>query len=687
MTIRLSVDIGGTFTDVVLSEQGKLTTSKVLTTYSDPAQGVMQGIESVLQGAGVGPTQVQTVLHGTTLATNALIERRGAPTALLTTAGHRDALEMAFENRFEQYDVNIDRPTPLVGRHWRIGINERIAADGEVLRPLDRAQVTETLEMLVAQGVESVAIGFLHSYINAAHEQRVAEISRADFPNLSITLSSEVCPEIREYERLSTTTANAYVKPLMAGYLGSLQQQLNNRGIGCPVLLMTSGGGLTTLKAAADYPIRLVESGPAGGAILAARLASEHQLPEVVSFDMGGTTAKICLIDNAQPQHSRAFEVDRSYRFKKGSGLPVRIPVIEMVEIGAGGGSVATIDALRRLQVGPESAASEPGPACYGRGGQQATVTDADVVLGKISPAFFAGGKLHLDKPRAEQVVTERVAHPLQMDLHEGAHAIAEIVQENMASATRAHASEWGKELSGRAMIAFGGAAPLHAAYLARKLKVNRVLIPAGAGVGSALGFLMAPISFEVVRSYYTRLSQINSERVEQLFVDMRDEARAVLHQAADGQVPSERRVAYMRYVGQGYEVAVELSSTLVLNEVYLREAFEMAYAQIYGRTIPDMAVEILSWTLSLSTEQHADSPQLSVTPEASPPPETVDLYEAGEPISAEIVRRETLQPGGQHVGPLLVVEDQTTTIVPADFVMTVLADGTLALDRHGRAA
>jgi len=687
MTIRLSVDIGGTFTDVVLSEQGKLTTSKVLTTYSDPAQGVMQGIESVLQGAGVGPTQVQTVLHGTTLATNALIERRGAPTALLTTAGHRDALEMAFENRFEQYDVNIDRPTPLVGRHWRIGINERIAADGEVLRPLDRAQVTETLEMLVAQGVESVAIGFLHSYINAAHEQRVAEISRADFPNLSITLSSEVCPEIREYERLSTTTANAYVKPLMAGYLGSLQQQLNNRGIGCPVLLMTSGGGLTTLKAAADYPIRLVESGPAGGAILAARLASEHQLPEVVSFDMGGTTAKICLIDNAQPQHSRAFEVDRSYRFKKGSGLPVRIPVIEMVEIGAGGGSVATIDALRRLQVGPESAASEPGPACYGRGGQQATVTDADVVLGKISPAFFAGGKLHLDKPRAEQVVTERVAHPLQMDLHEGAHAIAEIVQENMASATRAHASEWGKELSGRAMIAFGGAAPLHAAYLARKLKVNRVLIPAGAGVGSALGFLMAPISFEVVRSYYTRLSQINSERVEQLFVDMRDEARAVLHQAADGQVPSERRVAYMRYVGQGYEVAVELSSTLVLNEVYLREAFEMAYAQIYGRTIPDMAVEILSWTLSLSTEQQADSPQLSVTPEASPPPETVDLYEAGEPISAEIVRRETLQPGGQHVGPLLVVEDQTTTIVPADFVMTVLADGTLALDRHGRAA
>lgn len=687
MTIRLSVDIGGTFTDVVLSEQGKLTTSKVLTTYSDPAQGVMQGIESVLQGAGVGPTQVQTVLHGTTLATNALIERRGAPTALLTTAGHRDALEMAFENRFEQYDVNIDRPTPLVGRHWRIGINERIAADGEVLRPLDRAQVTQTLEMLVAQGVESVAIGFLHSYINAAHEQRVAEISRADFPNLSITLSSEVCPEIREYERLSTTTANAYVKPLMAGYLGSLQQQLNNRGIGCPVLLMTSGGGLTTLKAAADYPIRLVESGPAGGAILAARLASEHQLPEVVSFDMGGTTAKICLIDNAQPQHSRAFEVDRSYRFKKGSGLPVRIPVIEMVEIGAGGGSVATIDALRRLQVGPESAASEPGPACYGRGGQQATVTDADVVLGKISPAFFAGGKLHLDKPRAEQVVTERVAHPLQMDLHEGAHAIAEIVQENMASATRAHASEWGKELSGRAMIAFGGAAPLHAAYLARKLKVNRVLIPAGAGVGSALGFLMAPISFEVVRSYYTRLSQINSERVEQLFVDMRDEARAVLHQAADGQVPSERRVAYMRYVGQGYEVAVELSSTLVLNEVYLREAFEMAYAQIYGRTIPDMAVEILSWTLSLSTEQHADSPQLSVTPEASPPPETVDLYEAGEPISAEIVRRETLQPGGQHVGPLMVVEDQTTTIVPADFVMTVLADGTLALDRHGRAA
>ncbi len=683
MSVRLSVDIGGTFTDVVLSQSGALTTVKVLTTYADPAAGVMQGIEDVLTRAGVQAGEVELVLHGTTLATNALIERRGADTALLTTAGHRDALEMAFENRFEQYDVNIDRPRPLVPRHWRLGISERVAADGEVLISLDASQVEEALANLVEQGVEAAAVAFLHSYANPRHEQQVAEIVLRNFPQLALTLSSDVCPEIREYERTSTTVANAYVKPLMSRYLASLENQLRAKGCGCEVLMMTSGGGLTTLQAARDYPIRLVESGPAGGAILAAHLADQHAIAQVVSFDMGGTTAKICMIDDGQPQHSRAFEVDRSYRFKKGSGLPVRIPVIEMVEIGAGGGSIASIDALQRVQVGPESAGSEPGPACYGRGGEFATVTDADVILGKLSPELFGGGKLQLDVTQARAAVQAQVAQPLQMDVAEGAHAIAEIVEDNMGAAARAHAAEWGKDVQGRCMIAFGGAAPLHAAALARKLKIDRVLVPPGAGVGSAIGFLLAPVSFEVVRSHYVLLDALQQRVVDELFADMRAEAAKVLSGAGETGAVMEKREAYMRYVGQGYEVAVDVSAMQTLAQAELRERFERVYRQLYGRTIPGMAVEILSWTLSLSSEQAAqvEQEQTPSAPERALERE-VTLFDQGEPVEAFSVFREALEVGEQHPGPLLVVEEQTTTVVPTDFAVTKLSDGTLSVDR-----
>lgn len=685
MSVRLSVDIGGTFTDVVLARQGMLTTTKVLTTYVDPAAGVMQGIAQVLARAQVDPAEVELVLHGTTLATNALIERRGAPTALLTTAGHRDALEMAFENRFEQYDVNIDRPQPLVPRHWRIGITERLAADGDVLLALDEPQVAQALAPLVEQGVQAVAIGFLHSYVNPHHEQQAAAVVRDLYPQLSLTLSSDVCPEIREYERMSTTVANAYVKPLMSRYLASLQDQLQAQGIGCQVLMMTSGGGLTTLQAAREYPIRLVESGPAGGAILAAQVAERQDLEQVLSFDMGGTTAKICLIDDGEPQHSRAFEVDRSYRFKKGSGLPVRIPVIEMVEIGAGGGSIASIDALQRVQVGPESAGSEPGPACYGRGGEHATVTDADVVLGKLTPELFGGGKLQLDVAQAQAVVASQVARPLHMEVTEGAHAIAEIVEENMAAAARSHAGEWGKDVQGRCMIAFGGAAPLHAAALARKLKIDRVLVPAGAGVGSAIGFLLAPVSFEVVRSHYMLLEDMQHHAVAKLFAQMRNEAAEVLAGAGLAAEVVEKREAYMRYVGQGYEVAVDVSAMDELSQAVLRQRFEQVYQQLYGRTIPGMAVEILSWTLSLSADHAADDLHSTSAPAAEAPSlssESTVLIDQGRQMTASIIARDQLHAGEQRVGPALVVEEQTTTVVPGDFAVTVLGDGSLCLER-----
>ncbi|RMD63458.1 MAG: hydantoinase/oxoprolinase family protein, partial [Alphaproteobacteria bacterium] len=395
-TARLAVDIGGTFTDVALERGDEMITTKVLTTPRRPEEGVLAGIAKVMDQAQATPGEIGLIIHGTTLATNALIERKGAKTALITTEGLRDSLEMAYENRFAQYDIQIDRPEPLVPRHLRWPVRERLNAQGRALIPLDEASVEALLPRIAEEGIESIAIGLLHSYANPVHERRVAEIIAAAALDVSITLSSEVCPEIREYERQSTAAANAYVRPLMARYLTRLESALREKGYRCPFLLMTSGGGLTDFATAVKFPIRLVESGPAGGAILASRIAAECALDQVLSFDMGGTTAKICLIDDAEPLTSRTFEVARVYRFLKGSGLPVRIPAIEMVEIGAGGGSIAWIDSLKRINVGPESAGSEPGPACYDRGGSEPTVTDADVVLGRTDPATCAGGAVPL---------------------------------------------------------------------------------------------------------------------------------------------------------------------------------------------------------------------------------------------------------------------------------------------------
>ncbi|RPH97141.1 MAG: hydantoinase/oxoprolinase family protein, partial [Lysobacterales bacterium] len=467
---RLAVDIGGTFTDVVLElPGGARATTKLLTTYDHPGRAVLDGIGEVLRRAGLQPAAVGLIIHGTTLATNALIQRSGARTALLTTAGHRDALEMAHEDRFEQYDIMIDRPRPLVPRHLRLPVRERLDRDGRVLIPLDEDGVRAALPVLDEHAVESVAIGYLHAYADPRHERRTAEILQAARPGLSITLASEVCPEIREFERLSTACANAYVRPLMARYLERLDGELRRLGFDCPFLLMTSGGGLTTIDTAAKFPIRLVESGPAGGAILAREVARQAGLRRVLSFDMGGTTAKLCLIDDFEPLSSRSFEVDRVYRFRKGSGLPLRIPVIEMVEIGAGGGSLARVDKLRRIQVGPESAGSEPGPACYGRGGERPAVTDADVCLGRVVADTFAGGAFRLDAAAAERALQSGVAEPLGLDVKAAALGVSEVVDENMAAAARAHAAEFGLDLASRDMVAFGGAAPLHAARLGEK--------------------------------------------------------------------------------------------------------------------------------------------------------------------------------------------------------------------------
>jgi N-methylhydantoinase A len=688
---RLAVDIGGTFTDVVLElpEGGRVTT-KLLTTHTHPGEAVLEGISQVLQRGGIEAARVSLIIHGTTLATNALIERSGAITALLTTAGHRDALEMAHEDRFEQYDVMIDRPKPLVPRYLRLPVRERMDRSGRVLIPLDEQSVLDALPALDEHGVESVAIGYLHAFVNPAHEWRTAELLHAARPGLSITLASEVCPEIREFERLSTACANAYVRPMMARYLERLSGELAGRGFNCPFLLMTSGGGLTTLETAARFPIRLVESGPAGGAILARQVARQSGLKNVLSFDMGGTTAKLCLIDDFEPLMSRSFEVDRVYRFKKGSGLPVRIPVIEMVEIGAGGGSIAKVDRLRRIQVGPESAGSEPGPAAYGRGGTRPAVTDADVRLGRIVAETFAGGAFELDTQASESALQNEIAGPLGMDIDTAAFGISEVVDENMAAAARAHAAEFGMDLGQRDMVAFGGAAPLHAARLGDKLGVNRIIIPTEAGVGSAVGFLLAPVAFEVVRSRQQNLSALQVDVINSLIEDMRREALAVVRQGTGSDQLVETRHAYMRYVGQGHEIPVGLPVEHYGDQhgAIFRAAFESAYTQLYGRIIEGVDIEVLSWTLTISAPSQERVESASVRGPARQLPEPDDFQPLYDPsverqVNAPVFLRENLRAGDCLRGPVLITEDQTTTVVTWNYRAEIDARGNIVMTRR----
>ena len=684
---RLAVDIGGTFTDVVLEHEGGQDQLKVLTTPDAPERAVLEGAASVLAQANVPASAVSLVFHGTTLATNALIERKGAKTALVATDGFRDSIEIAYEHRFEQYDLYMERPQPLVARDWRFTVPERVAADGDVLLPLDEAALRRLADELATLQVESVAVCFLHSYVNGDHEARAGEILAEALPDVSITLSSVVCPEIREYDRMSTTCANAYVQPLMAGYLGRLQDGLREMGVGCPMLLMMSSGGVTTVETAAAMPIRLVESGPAGGAILARDIAKENDLDTVLSFDMGGTTAKITLIDDFTPQIARSFEVARMYRFLKGSGLPLRIPVIDMVEIGAGGGSIAEVDAMQRIRVGPESAGSVPGPACYGNGGENPTVTDADAVLGRIDPARFAGGQVALEPERSSQAIDSEIGGTLDNATHVAAAGIAEIVDEHMANAARVHAIENGKSMVGRTLVAFGGAAPLHAARLADKLGIERVVVPQGAGVGSAIGFLRAQISYEVVRTRYMDLREFDPARINDLFAEMRAEAEAVVRLGAPDEALVETRGAFMRYRGQGHEIMVPLPDRDLMAEdgAALNEWFAEAYSTLFRRSIPHLSVEALNWTLSLATDRPAAEAVAEATERYTPEAEGArKLFDpaSGDWIEASVYSRAVLLPGAKIAGPAILVEDETTTLVTNGFAAAVNGLGQIVLTK-----
>ena len=678
--IRVGIDVGGTFTDFVLVDelQDLIYTGKRLTTSRDPSEAIVGGLERLLREAGTDADRLHSIVHGTTLVANTIIERTGAKVGLITTRGFRDSLEMGREIRYDLYDLQLEPPRPLVSRPLRREVSERIDADGRIVLPLDLAELTRVAADLVAEGVEAIAVCFMHAYRNASHERTAKQILERECSGIPISVSCEVAPEIREYQRASTTCANAYVQPRIAHYLVELQDKLRALALHDKLYVMLSNGGITTVRAAGLFPIQLIESGPAAGAMAAGYYGLLSSTTSLISFDMGGTTAKMCLVERGWPSRVHEFEAGRVRRFRKGSGLPLKVPVVDMIEIGAGGGSIAHVDRMGLLKVGPESAGSEPGPAGYGRGGTRPTVTDADLVLGYLSPDYFLGGEMRLDRARVEGAIEEHVARPLGMSLAQAAVGIHDVVNENMAAATRMHAAEKGQDPRRFTLIAFGGAGPVHAYGLARLLKIRRVICPFGAGVTSALGMLVAAPSTDLVRSYVSRLDHIDWDHLNALYAEMETEARALLVES--GANPAEitlRRAADMRYVGQGFEVTVPLGdgplSPRSLENV--RERFLATYAQLFERRITDVPVEAMSWRLA-----------------ATAPVPNVELNFGGQPARrgdprkgtrqvyfpqtgfapCAVYDRYSLQPGTQLAGPAVVEERESTIVVGPDARMTV---------------
>ena len=677
----MGVDIGGTFTDLVLEVGAQQYSTKVLTTYAAPEDAIIDGMKQVCAKAGIEPADITQVIHGTTLATNALIERRGAKTALITTKGFRDVIEMRTESRFEQYDLNLILPEPLLPRNQRYTLDERVNAQGDIYKALNRAEVKDLASLIKQANYESVAVGLLHSYANDAHEKMVREVLNEVVPDLMVSISSEVSPQMREYERFNTVVANAYIKPLMKSYLGRLEGRMQEHGLNCDIFLMHSGGGIISIESAAEFPVRLVESGPAGGAVFAATIAAKYGLDKVLSFDMGGTTAKICLINNQTPKTSRVFEVARTYRFKKGSGMPISIPVIDMVEIGAGGGSLARIDAMHQIRVGPESAGSEPGPACYGQGGSRPAVTDADLVLGKLDPNNFAGGSITLSVNDAEKALQTEIGDTLEMDALTAAFGLIEVVDENMANAARVHAVENGEDLSDYTMIAFGGAAPLHAGRLCEKLGLERLLVPAGAGVGSAIGFLRAPFSFEANRSVYMRLSDFDPSLITTLLGELEEEATSFVRRCdANSEILSEFK-AYMRYTGQGWEIPIVLTPAQAKspNAEEFKQLFEQDYKVLFGRPVDGMDIEITVWAVNATTPAEKVEPIIVSADQGAAKIEgSRAMFDPalGESMQASLILREQMLVGQTVAGPAAIVENETTIVLPNSRQAIKQADG-----------
>jgi N-methylhydantoinase A len=667
---RLGCDIGGTFTDFVLLDErtGAFTVEKVLTTPADPSAAVDEGVGKLSERQPGFAGATEHVIHGTTLVINAVIERKGARTALITTCGFRDVLEMRREIRYDIYDIAAVYPSPLVERDLRCELTERVYSDGRMLSPLDQAEARAVLDALVQQGIESVAVCFLHAYANPEHERAVERLASQHHPALAVSLSSEVLPEIKEFERTSTTVVNAYVKPLIARYLERLEERLATRGFRRRLFLMLSGGGITGAVTARKFPVRLIESGPVGGALAAVHLGTRAGLGDVLSFDMGGTTAKACLIRDGAIPISTELEVDRVHRFMRGSGTPVGVPAVDLIEIGAGGGSIAFINQTGLLQVGPQSAGAAPGPVCYGRGGAAPTVTDADLVLGYLDAGYFLGGAMALDLAGARAAIEREIGEPLRLTLEQAAWGIHEVVNENMASAIRMYAAEKGGDLTRATMVAFGGAGPVHAEGVARKLGIGRLAVPRGAGVFSALGFVVAPVSFEIARTAPVRLAQADPGRLAALFGQLEREAAAVVAEAAPGSAIRFLRAADICYAGQGHQIRVALAEGAAgLEPQAIGSRFGREYRTRYGYSYEDLEIELVTVRVTAVADRVAPEPQ---------PPTTATVGNAlkGERAAwSSAVRRfvphrvyalPRLEPGARLLGPAILEEEASTLIV-----------------------
>ncbi len=671
--MKLGIDIGGTFTDLVLFDDQNeiLKFAKTLTTYPDPTQGIFNGIVELQDRFDMKVAQLEAIVHGTTLITNAVIERKGCKTAFVTTKGFEDILEIGREMRYDIYDLFLTMPKPLVPRNLRYGLTERVDTHGNILTPLDKSELKALGQKLTAEHIEAVGVCFLNSFANTDHERQVGDYLRQEFPDIFFSLSSEIMPEIREYERSSATAMNAYVQPLTDQYLKKLETELrSNMGFVGKLLIMNSAGRLTTIDGARKSPIQLLESGPAGGSMAGVYFGKLKKKENLLCFDMGGTTAKASLIFEGKPEITNNFEAGRVKRFKKGSGLPVRIPVIDMIEIGAGGGSIARVDNLGLLTVGPDSASSTPGPACYDRGGNMPTVTDADLVLGYLNDKFFLGGTMNLSKEKARQAIKNKVADPLGITVEEAAMGIHKIVNENMANAARVHILEKGMDPRHFSMIAFGGAGPVHAFGVAGLINAPQLIVPVGAGVTSAVGFLLSPVAQEDIHSYIMTLDDLDWNHVNQFLSDMEHRGKQFLIDSGERiQNAQIERIVDMRYEGQGHEISIDLPDG-TLNDLSIPEIkkrFKTEYEFRFGRSIDNVPPQMVTWkvlvkgevpTISVKQNEFANSSEPILKGYRSV------YFESLGYIDCPVYNRYSMTQAFDELGPMIIEEKESTTVV-----------------------
>ena len=678
---RLGCDIGGTFTDFVLvnDETGEFEINKCLTTPADPSDAVEHGIRELMERSPGFMPHIDEIIHGTTLVINAILERKGARTGLITTRGFRDVLELGREIRYDAYDIFAEYPLPLVPRYLRHEVRERITSDGRVLVQLDPDEVQTVLSELLDLGIESLAVCLINSYENPAHEKQIKEIINRIAPDLSLSTSYEVLPQIREYERTCTTATNAYVKPITADYLKKLSSRLASLGFKGKLLIMLSSGGITSVETARQFPVRIIESGPTAAVIASQHYGKMFQIKDIFCFDMGGTTAKSCLIQKGHAGLVSTFEVGRVQRFKKGSGLPIQVPVVDLMEIGAGGGSIARMSKMGLLQVGPESAGADPGPACYSRGGENPTVTDADLLLGYLDPNYFLGGTMPLDKSASEKAMNAKVAQPLGTAVIEAAFGIHDLINETMAAAAKTHIAEKGGNPNIVTISAFGGAGPVHAYGLAKKIGAPRILVPPLAGVGSALGFFTAPVAFDLSRSHRVALDDADFKEIEQLFAELESEGAAILQEADSSQNIIFERTIMMRFVGQGAEtdLSIEHKPFQQWKKQEIRDLFDAVYQKLYGRTYPETPVEFVTFKVRASLPERP----FRIPPLASTSGTLEDCLK-GERQAFSLIKKELIPfkvydrfklfPGVSLEGPAIIEEKESTIIVGEDARVSV---------------